>query len=169
MWMMRGRELNWAAMPLSGVFKSLDGAVVMVGAFKKNPLQDICAALEIDDLSADPRYSTHEQQVIHRSDLQKVFRDRFSTGSNAHWLERLGDVDILCCPVMTLADALDDPQTACNRMIMELEPTASGPVRLVASPIEMSAAPVAARRAPPSLGEHNDEVLALARSCEDVS
>ncbi len=33
-WMMRGRELNWAAMPLSGVFETLDGAVVMVGAFK---------------------------------------------------------------------------------------------------------------------------------------
>src|SRR5438874_761744 len=33
-WLMRGRELNWAAMPLSGVFETRDGAVVMVGAFK---------------------------------------------------------------------------------------------------------------------------------------
>ena len=55
MWMMRGRALNWAAMPLSGVFESTDGAVVMVGAFKENPLRDICRALDIEDLSADPR------------------------------------------------------------------------------------------------------------------
>ena len=60
----------------------------------------------------------------------------------------------------TLADALDDPQTACNRMIVELEPTAAGPVRLVASPIDMSAAPFAVHRPPPKLGEHCDEVLA---------
>ena len=64
----------------------------------------------------------------------------------------------------TLKDALDDPQTACNRMIVDLNPTAGGPVRLVASPIDMSAAPFAVRRAPPRLGEHNDEVLAQMRS-----
>ncbi len=165
--MMRGKELNWAAMPLCGVFETLDGAVVMVGAFKENPLRVICTALGIDDLSVDPRYATLEKQKEHRSDLQAIFRDRFATDSTEHWLEQLGGVDILCAPVMTLADALDDPQTAHNGMIVEIEPTSAGPVRLVASPIDMSAAPFAVHRAPPSLGEHNDEVFAQVRSGED--
>ena len=169
MWMMRGRELNWAAMPLSGVFETTDGAVVMVGAFKQNPLRDICTALEMDDLSADARYATLERQKVHRPELQAIFRDRFAAGSTRHWLERLGGVDILCAPVKTLKDALDDPQTVCNRMIVELDPTAGGPVRLVASPIDMTAAPFAVRRAPPALGEHNDEVLARMRSGEDAA
>ena len=163
MWMMRGRELNWAAMPLSGVFETTDGAIVMVGAFKANPLRDICIALGIDDLSADARYATLEQQMAHRAELQAIFRDRFARDTTAHWLERLGEVDILCGPVKTLKDALDDPQTACNRMIVELDPTAGGPVRLVASPIDMSAAPFAVRHAPPRLGEHNEEVLSEVR------
>ena len=165
MWMMRGRELNWAAMPLSGVFETTDGAIVMVGAFKVNPLRDICSALDIDDLSAEARYATLEQQMAHRAELQKIFRDSFAGGATAHWLERLGEVDILCGPVKTLKNALDDPQTACNRMIVELGPTAGGPVRLVASPIDMSAAPFAVRHAPPRLGEHNEEVLAETRNC----
>ena len=168
-WMMRGEELNWAAMPLSGVFETIDGAVVMVGAFKENPLRDICKALGIDDLSADPRYATLKSQKARRSDLQEIFRKRFATDTSAHWLERLDGVDILCAPVKTLADALDDPQTACNRMIVELEPTAAGPVRLVASPIDMSAAPFAVRRAPPALGEHNDEVLGSVHPGEDAA
>ena len=169
MWMMRGRELNWAAMPLSGVFETTDGAIVMVGAFKENPLRDICHALGIDDLSADPRYATLEQQKLNRAELQAIFRDGFAGDTTAHWLARLDEVDILCAPVVTLEDALDDPQTACNRMIVELEPTAGGPVRLVASPIDMSAAPFAVRRAPPALGEHNDEVLAPARASEHAA
>ena len=169
MWMMRGRELNWAAMPLSGVFETSDGAIVMVGAFKENPLRDICHALDIDDLSADPRYATLEQQKLNRAELQSIFRDGFAGDTTAHWLARLDEVDILCAPVVTLEDALDDPQTACNRMIVELEPTAGGPVRLVASPIDMSAAPFAVRRAPPALGEHNDEVLAPARASEHAA
>ncbi len=160
MWMMRGRELNWAAMPLSGVFETTDGAIVMVGAFKENPLRDICRALGIDDLSADARYATLEQQQAHRPVLQVIFRESFARNTTDHWLERLGAVDILCAPVKSLQAALEDPQTACNRLIVELAPTAGGPVRLVASPIDMSAAPFAVRRAPPTLGEHTEEVLA---------
>ncbi len=158
--MMRGRELNWAAMPLSGVFETTDGAVVMVGAFKVNPLQDICAALDLDDLSKKPEFADLEQQKAHRAELQAIFCERFAQESTAHWLARLDEVDILCAPVKSLDEALADPQTAVNNMIVELAPTAGGPVRLVASPIDMSAAPFAVRQPPPQLGEHGDAILA---------
>ena len=159
MWMMRGRELNWAAMPLSGVFETTDGALVMIGAFKENPLRNICEALEIPDLSTQSKFSTLEDQTEHRDELQEIFRERFATGTTSSWLERLDAVDILCAPVFTLAEALADPQTDCNGMIVDLPPTEGGPVRLVASPINMSAAPFDVRLAPPSLGEHTEEVL----------
>ncbi len=159
MQMMRGRELNWAAMPLSGVFATDDGAIVMVGAFKVNPLRDICEALELDDLSSLPRFSDMDLQMTNRQELQEIFRNRFLENTTAHWLERLGRVDILCAPVLALEDALRDPQTDCNRMIVDLDPTESGPVRLIASPIDMSAAPFSVRVSPPRLGEHNEEIL----------
>ncbi len=165
-WMMRGQDLNWAAMPLCGVFETADGAIVMVGAFKKNPLQDICRALGIEDLSADPRYADLERQKRHRPELQEIFRTGFRGNSTAYWLERLGAVDILSAPVRSLPEALDDPQTACNGMVVELAPSAGGPVRLIASPIDMSDAPFRVRRAPPKLGEHNNEVLAESRRGE---
>ena len=37
MHLMRGRELNWAAYPLSGVFETTDGAIVMVGGVQGEP------------------------------------------------------------------------------------------------------------------------------------
>ena len=162
-WLMRGEELNWAAMPLCGVFETTDGAIVMVGAFKKNPLQDICRALDLEDLSADQRYADLERQKQHRPELQRVFRDRFRTDSTEHWLDRLGGVDILCAPVKSLEEALADPQTAFNEMIVDLAPSPGGPVRLVASPIDMSDAPFRVRQAPPRLGEHTEEILAESR------
>ena len=160
MHLMRGRELNWAAYPLSGVFETTDGALVMVGAFKENPLREICRALDLDDLSGDPRYADHDRQTAHRSELQAVFREKFASGPTDHWVERLEAVDILCAPVMSLEEALEDPQTEFNRMVVESEPTGAGPVRLIGSPIEMSAAPFAIRHPPPRLDEHRDEVLA---------
>ncbi len=158
--LMRDDELNWAAMPLSGVFKTTDGAIVMVGAFKENPLRDICSALEIDDLSQEERFSDIDRQRVHRSELQAVFHERFGERSTTHWVERLEGVDILCAPVKSLAEALADPQTAINKMILEAKPTKSGPVRLVGSPIDMSAAPVTIRHQPPTLGADTEAILA---------
>lgn len=159
MWMMRGRDLNWAVMPLSGCFETEDGAVAMVGAFKENPLRDICEALGFEDLSKEERFSTLDRQKEHRPELQALFRARFAQGTTKHWVERLEAVDILCAPVRTLAEALEDPQTVINKMIVELAPTKGGPVRLMGTPIDMSDAALEVRHAPPKLGEHNAEIL----------
>lgn len=157
----RGREVNWAAMPLSGVFTTADGAVCMVGAFKENPLRDICTALELaEDLSEQPEYATLEQQFAHKPQLQEIFRERFATNTTEYWVKRLERVDILCAPVHTLAEALEDEQTAVNRMVLEMEHPTAGTVRALAAPIRLSETPASVRRVPPRLGEHNAEVLA---------
>ena len=161
--MMADSEVNWAAMPLSGVFDTQDGALVMVGAFKTNPLQDICTALEVDDLSADPRFCNLKQQFKHKPELQAMFRERFASNTRGYWLARLERQDLLCAPVRDLREALVDPQTLHNRMLME-GPGEGQPMRLVGSPIQMSEAPVTLRRAPPRLGQHTEEILQLARA-----
>ncbi|MFH1796839.1 MAG: CoA transferase [Pseudomonadota bacterium] len=157
--LMRGKDLNWGAFALTGVFDTTDRPIVMVGAFKQNPLRDICEALEIEDLSKEDRFANFDRQMENRPELQAIFRARFAENASAHWLKRLEDVDILCAPVRTLAEALGDEQTLVNRMIVEAGRTAAGPVRLIGSPIDMSAAPLTIRQAPPRLGEHNDEIL----------
>lgn len=166
--MMADSEVNWAAMPLSGVFDTQDGALVMVGAFKANPLQDICAALEVDDLSGDPRYCNLNQQFKHKAELQALFRARFASNTQAYWLARLEQQDLLCAPVRDLREALVDPQTLHNDMIME-GPGEGQQLRFIGSPIQMSAAPVTLRRAPPRLGQHTEEILELARAGAQVS
>ena len=158
-WMMRRKHLNWAAFPLSGVFATSDGAIVMVGAFKPNPLQNICEALEIEDLSQQPEYADFDAQMENRPALHTVFAERFASNTTEHWVERLEGVDILCAPVRSLAEALEDEQTLVNKMIVEAGETPAGPVRLIGTPIAMDDAPLTVRHRPPTLGEHNDEIL----------
>lgn len=161
MHMNRGREINWAAMPLSGVFATTDGAVCMVGAFKENPLRDISVALELDsDLSQKPEFATLEQQFAHRPELQQIFRERFATNTTDYWLKRLEEQDILSAPVRKLSETLDDEQTAVNDMVVEIDHPTAGKVRLLNAPIKLSDSPARIRRVPPRLGEHNAEVLA---------
>ena len=160
--LMRDQEVNWAAMPLSGVFECADHPLVLVGAFKANPLRDICAALELPDLSLEARFANLEQQFAHKAELQGLLRARFRTQPRDHWLARLEAEDLLCAPVRDMREVLVDPQTVHNAMLME-GPAAGGThYRFIASPITMSAAPVTLNRVPPRLGEHTDEVLAEA-------
>jgi len=160
--LMRDQEVNWAAMPLSGVFECADQPLVLVGAFKANPLRDICAALELPDLSLDPRFANLEQQFANKAELQRQFRERFRTQSRDHWLGRLEAEDLLCAPVRDMREVLIDPQTVHNAMLMEGGVEGGPRYRFIASPITMSAAPVTMHRVPPRLGEHTDEVLAEA-------
>jgi crotonobetainyl-CoA:carnitine CoA-transferase CaiB-like acyl-CoA transferase len=158
MHLMRQRELNWAAMPLSGAFETSDGALVLVGAFKSDPLRDIATALELPTLPHDPRFASFGLQVKNRAVLQKIFSDRFRQNTTTYWLERLDAQDLLCARVCPLSEALTDPQVAINQMVLE----APGPeemLRVVGSPVHLSDAPVEVRIMPPKLGQHTAAVL----------
>jgi formyl-CoA transferase len=155
-----GREpLNWAGLPLNGTFRTTDGAIVLVGAFKPNPLRDICAALGIDDLSERPELATMSGQKEHRAFLQQIMRERFATKSTDHWIARLEQQDLLCAPVRTLSEALDDPQTEINGMLVDMQHPTQGPMQVVGSPLHMSGSPPELSRPAPTLGGDTDDIL----------
>ncbi len=158
-WTSKNADLNWAALPLTGVFDTTDGAVVLVGAFKLNPLQDISIALELgEDLSE--KFPDLEAQIEHKGYLQERFRNAFASNSTSYWISRLEDRDLLCAPVKSLEEALDDPQTIHNKMVTSLEHPLHGEVKVISSPIHFSKTPFQVYRSAPTLGEHNDEIRA---------
>jgi crotonobetainyl-CoA:carnitine CoA-transferase CaiB-like acyl-CoA transferase len=157
----RGTEINWAAMPLSGVFPTTDGAVCMVGAFKQEPLRDICTALGLPDgLWQRPDLQDQPGQMAARAELQGIFAERFAQDTTAHWIQRLEGVDLLCAPVLTMAEALADEQTAINEMVVKMDHPTEGSVQVLNAPIGLSATPATVRRRAPRLGEDSDAVLA---------
>ena len=67
-----------------------------------------------------------------------------------------------CGPINTIAQAFDDPQVRARGIRVELPREAGdGISRIagVASPMRLSDTPPVLRSAPPSLGQHTDEVL----------
>jgi len=158
-WLNLGEQLNWGSFPLSGTFKTLDGYVVMVGAFKSNPLQLICQGLGIEDLSADPRYATHKEQMARRDELQSRWRQEFGTRTTKQVIDGLESVDILCSRVNSIDEVLTDPQVAHNDMVIEMTHPALGRMKAVGIPVKLEGTPGSVRLAPPRLGEHTHQVL----------
>jgi formyl-CoA transferase len=155
MWLQRQKDLNWGAFPLTGVFETTDGWVVLVGAFKANPLQDICKALDLPDLSQEPRFESFADKVAHKPELQQLFRERFATNTTEYWLGRLEEQDLLCAPVLTLPQALGHGQTEVNGSIIELD----GGIPVLGSPLTMDGSAFKVRHSPPDLGGDGRTIL----------
>ena len=156
--MLWGKEINWGAMPLTGVFDTRDGALVLVGAFKPNPLQDISYVLGLEeDLSE--KFPDWDSQNANKAIIQNVMKSGFAKNTTDYWIKRLEERDLLCAKVKTLAEALEDEQTIENEMIVQNDHPIHGEIRMLSSPIQFSEIPFAVRRSAPLLGEHTDEIL----------
>ena len=158
--MMRGVDFSWGALPHNGAFATRDGALVVVGAFKENPLREISLAVGLADLSADHRFCTFALSMANRTELHDVLRTHFATDTTAHWIAALEARDLLCAPVRSLRAALEDPQTEINGMLLRAPQESGDPLGVIGSPVHLSADGFALRLPPPCVGAHGADVLA---------
>ena len=116
------------------------GALVLVGAFKANPLRDICAALELPDLSLDPRFADLRAAVRAQGRAARhVPRALRAATPREHWLARLEEQDLLSRAGARHARGAGRPADAAQRDDHGRRRRGGRPLRFIASPIEMSA------------------------------
>ena len=113
------------------------------------------------DLAFDPRYATNPLRVKNRDELVPLLAAMVLTQSRDFWIEKLEAVGVPCGPINDLDDVYKNPQVLARELVMEVPHPTAGKVKLVRSPMRMSAAPAddAATLPPPLLGQHTDEVL----------
>ena len=75
------------------------------------------------------------------------------------WIEKLKAAAVPCGRINTVAQALDDPHTAARHMVETAEHPLIGELKMLGIPFKFSDTPAAVRRAPPTLGQHSDEIL----------
>jgi formyl-CoA transferase len=89
-----------------------------------------------------------------------VLRAHFATNKTAHWIAALEKRDLLCAPVRSLPDALKDPQTRINGMLLHAPQANGDTLGVIGSPVHLSDDAFALRLPPPGVGEHGADVLA---------
>jgi len=149
--------------PLNRFYQTGDGKwLALSGTFGDNPVQEVCAALGLPDLSQDERFDTWEKaNYTNGPALAEIFAERFRTRTRAEWLTILEARDILCAPVNTYAETFADEQVRQSVMVVEFDHPRAGRVRTIGLPIKFGQPAGAVRRPPPALGEHTDEILTM--------
>jgi crotonobetainyl-CoA:carnitine CoA-transferase CaiB-like acyl-CoA transferase len=158
--MLRDQDTDFVKNYLVGVVNTKDGALTLVGVFRPNPLQDICRALEIDDLSQRPEFATLAVQRQNKPKLWALIEQAVARFTTAEALARFDANNVLCSAVHDLKAALMQPQAVHNGTVVSFEDPVHGTVRAIASPLKLSTVSRPPVRTPPRLGEHTAEVLA---------
>lgn len=156
---LRQKETNWLKQNPMWVFGTSDGHIVLVAAYKPNPIGDLCKALEIEDITLKPSFATLAEQMKRRDELYAHLSEGFAKYSTEECLNRLDAADLLCAPVLSLDQALVHPQVVHNGTLIEMEHPLHGKLRTTGSALRMSAVAEIARRPPPTLGQHTLDVL----------
>jgi crotonobetainyl-CoA:carnitine CoA-transferase CaiB-like acyl-CoA transferase len=141
------------------VFEVADGHLILAVG-NDAQFERFCAVAGCSELAADPRYAQNANRVRHREALIPLLAERLLQRPRADWLAALDAAKVPCGPINDLADVFADPQVIARGMTARVAHPHNDALRLVASPIKLSATPVTLRRAPPLLGQHTDEVLA---------
>ncbi|MDI4634217.1 CoA transferase [Pelomonas sp. V22] len=112
------------------------------------------------DWAQDPRFARNADRVRNRELLVPEIAAAIKTRPRADWLAALEAAKVPCGAINNLAEAFADPQVQAREMTVAMDHPLSDRLRLVASPIKLSATPVQYRHAPPLLGQHTAELLA---------
>ena len=142
------------------VFPTEDGFII-IAANNDGQFERLCEAAGAAELLEDPGFSSNALRVNNRTRLIPKIEAITRTRTTAAWMAALEAAGVPCAPVNTIDQVFADPQVQARGMQIRMpHPLAGEDVRLVGSPIRLSGTPVSYRRAPPTLGEHTDEVLA---------
>ncbi len=142
------------------LFQTADGYFILA-AGNDGQYRRFCTFAGLDELADDPRFATNKLRVAHREELVPRIEAATRRHPTVHWVEGLAGVGVPCGPVNDLEQVFSDPQFLHRGMKISMDhPLAgSGQVDLIGNPLKLSQTPVSYRRAPPTLGQHTDEVL----------
>jgi crotonobetainyl-CoA:carnitine CoA-transferase CaiB-like acyl-CoA transferase len=141
------------------VFEAADGHFILAVG-NDAQFAKFCEVAGCAQLASDARFATNAQRVRHRETLVPMLAEIMKTQTRAHWLQALEAAKVPCGAINNLAEAFADPQVHARAMTVAMPHPLTDALRLVASPLKLSATPVQYRCAPPLLGQHTDEVLA---------
>ena len=118
-----------------------------------------CAVAHMPELGVHPLFAKNRDRVTNRAQLVPMLEAVMRTRTKADWLAALEAAKVPCGAINNLAEVFADPQVTARGMVTPWLHPLQSDLRLVASPMKLSATPPRNDRAPPLLGQHTDEVL----------
>jgi len=149
---------NFTAAP-SGVFKTGDG-FINIAANKQEQWEAVCDVLGLPELKTDPRFEKRDTRKQNRKLLTPLLEARLMQRPTQEWVDVLNDHDVPSGAILSLADALQQPQVKHRETLKDVAVEGIGNIPLFNLTAKFEKTPGDITAPPPRLSAHTAEVLA---------
>lgn len=122
--------------------------------------RDLCEIVGKPKLAGDPKFLDQSLRAKNQEELARILQPIFLTRTAEEWCRLLDEKGVPCAPVNNFPEILADKHVQHMDIVRELTLPNGAMTKTVGFPIGISGYNFEIRRAPPKLGEHNEEVFA---------
>ncbi|OAL43201.1 CAIB/BAIF family protein [Pyrenochaeta sp. DS3sAY3a] len=150
-------------------FRTSDGDILLGGG-NDRLYGVICNKIGKPEYILDERFKTNALRVQNRNTLEDLIEQETRQKTTQEWLEILEGSGMPYAAINDVQDTLNHDHVRARDMVKEVDHPSCGPIKLVNTPVKWSDSKPGVRMAPPTLGQHTDEILGdmLGMSQEDV-
>jgi formyl-CoA transferase len=149
---------NFTAAP-SGTFRTRDGHI-NIAANKQEQWESVCDVLGLPELKSDERFQKRDTRKKNRKALTPLLEAKLAERTTREWVELLNARDVPSGEILSLEDALHQPQVQHRQTLKEIPVEGIGTVPLFALTAKFRETPGEITSPPPRLSAHTAEVLA---------
>lgn len=135
-------------------------AMIALAVGNDNQFARTAEVLGHPEWANDPRFKTNRARVENRITIDGLIGDAFARDNADVWLSKLKAVGVPCGKINSVAAVLADPHTAARNMVETVKHPTVGALKMLGIPFKFSDTTPSVRRAPPTLGQHTDAILA---------
>ena len=141
-----------------GTFATSDGFVNIAGGNDALFIK-LCQSLEVTDLLV-PRFLSNALRVENRAELIPLLEQHLKQFTSEEAVSRLQAAGVPCGPIWSVAQVMESEFVQARGVTTELEHPELGSMRLTTPPFEFDGKRLEVRYAPPTLNQHEEEILA---------
>lgn len=157
----------------SDAFRCSDGDLMLIVG-NDEQFRRFCNVMDLPGVADDPRFSRNADRLRNADALAPLISRALAPRSMAECQALLDSAGVPASPINNVAQVFANPQVQAREMVRELGQANGQPVKMIANPIRMSRTPPIYKRPPPTLGQHNSEVLRdelglTEQACKDLA
>ncbi|MBW2624157.1 MAG: CoA transferase, partial [Deltaproteobacteria bacterium] len=143
---------------MAGDYDTKDGKVIRFNALQADRYwTKFCVLLGLEHLEHDPKFATIDSRAENCRELYYIFKEAFLSKTLAEWMPLI--LDLPAAPIQNLVDIISDPQVVANDFFLPYDHPNYGPMKIMASPLNLSETPATIRSPAPEFSQHTEEVL----------
>lgn len=148
---------NFTAAP-SGTFVTKDG-YINIAANKQEQWENLCDVLGVPELKEDARFKERDTRKGNRKELTPLLEAKLKEKETALWAEALNAKGIPSGEILSLNDALHQPQVEYRKALAEVDTPGVGKIKVFNLTAKFDKTNGDVDTPPPTLSQHTEEIL----------